>query len=148
MPALVAPKLATFPGSLAPKGTVQAYEKGEVPPLGVAVIVAGRALVQTVGELTVTVSLGFTVKTMSSLVKLFVHCPWSCTVNRKVALPGPFVRFTVSGKFVQPLPHELVPMICAGPETTVQVRDVIGLSPDWAVPFRVKALVGPWLQAD
>ncbi len=54
---------------------------------------------------------GLTVKTMSSLVKLFVHWPESWTVRRRTAVPNPFVRFTLIGRLVHPLPQELVPTI-------------------------------------
>ena len=92
---------------------------------------------------------GLTFKTTSLVVKLLVHCPESCTVSRKTAVPGPFVRFTVIGKLVHAEPlHELVPTIWAGPETMLHVREVIGLSPDWADPFKVKVFVSPAVHFD
>src|SRR5207249_1816121 len=72
----------------------------------------------------------------------------SVTARPKTAVPGPLVRVTVVDKFVQPLPQELGPTIWAGPDTTLQVSDVIGLSPAWAEPFNVKVFVAPWLQTD
>jgi hypothetical protein len=64
----VALKLATFPGLVAPLGTVHTYVNGvAVLPVTVAVIVAGRSLAQTVGEFTVTFGFGFTVKVVHSV---------------------------------------------------------------------------------
>jgi hypothetical protein len=59
-PAIVEVNEATFPGFVAPEGTVHAYEYGPAIP-GVAVIVAAVPA-QTVGEFTVTVGKALTVR--------------------------------------------------------------------------------------
>ena len=46
---------------------------------------------------------------------------------------------------VHPAPQDAGPTISAGPETIIQVREVILLSPAWADPFKVKVFVGPSL---
>ena len=87
---------------------------------------------------------GLTVKTTSSLVKLFAHAPASVTVRRNVAVAGAGpLTCTVAGKVMQPVPQEVGASMVAPwvEETTVHVKDWIVLLPGWAVPLRVKVVV-------
>src|SRR5437773_7142784 len=76
---------------------------------------------------------GLTVSTTSSVL---VHPDASLTLRRNVAVAVAPVTTTVEVK-------EWGELMLAGPERTVQFVELSGLTPPWAMPCKVKEVVGP-----
>ena len=91
-----------------------------------------------VGPVMEQVGFGLTVKTTSSVVLLFAQALVSVTWRRTVAVATAPVTTTV-------VVNELLvgPVIVAGPETMLQLVEINGLLPGWAVAVIVKVVVAP-----